>query len=219
MRRLLLLAALLATPAAAETVEDGQIWVNVNATGSIKGRLLFYAELQPRFFDGGDAIGQVIARPAIGWKISDKISVFQGYAHVAAPGQNNEERAFQQISWSLGEVAGGKLSSRTRFEQRWRSDGSDVGFRIRNLVRYTHPLGANRKGVAGLISFEPFVALNRTDWGGKGGFDQLRSNVALEIPLTGKTTIEAGYLNQFVNRPGGDYQMNHIAQLVLSLRP
>lgn len=222
MRALRFLAPALAaaTPLHAGAIEDGQIWINVNAQGSIKDRLLYYAELQPRFFDGGGEIGQVIARPAIGWKLSDRLSLFQGYAHAANPGMFNEERSFQQASWTPGTVAGGRFSTRTRFEQRWRSDGSDVGFRLRNLFRWAHPLGRDpKRSVAALVSFEPFVILNDTDWGGRRRFDQLRSNAALEIPLRGRTTIEVGYLNQYVHRLGQADQMNHIAQIVLSLRP
>jgi hypothetical protein len=219
MRALALLALLAAARAEAAPVEDGQIWVNVNAQGSIKDRLLYYAEVQPRFFDGGGEVGQVIVRPAIGWKLSEKLSVFQGYAHVANPGDFNEERSFQQLSWTPGKIAGGRFSSRTRFEQRWRSDGSDVAFRLRTLFRWAHPLGRDEKGLAAVVSAEPFVALNDTDWGGKARFDQLRSNAALEIPLRGKTTLEVGYLNQWVHRLGQPDQVNHIAQIVLSLRP
>lgn len=225
MRRLLpALLLLIAAPAAARTTEDGQGWININAQGSLEGRLLFYAELQPRFFDGGGQIGQVLARGALGWKLSDRVSLFQGYAHIAEPNDalardRNEERSFQQLSWDLGRAAGGKLSSRTRFEQRWRSDGGGMGLRLRNLLRYAHPLGRDPKGVAALFSVEPFVALNDTGWGVRQGFDQLRTNVALEVPLTGRTTMELGYLNQTVNRPAGNTDMNHIAQIVLALRP
>lgn len=222
----LLAVALLsgAAPASARTTQDGQGWININAQGALKGRLLYYAELQPRFFDGGGRIGQVLARGAIGWKLSGAVSLFQGYAHIAEPNDalardRNEERSFQQLSWSISEVRGAKLSSRTRFEQRWRSDGGDMGLRLRNLLRYTHPIGRDPKGVAALVSVEPFVVLNDTDWGSPAGFDQLRSNVALEVPLTGRTTIELGYLNQAINRPAGAWEVNHIAQVVLALRP
>lgn len=226
MRALPFLAAtlLFASAASARTNEDGQIWVNINATGSLKDRLLYYAEIQPRFYDGGGQIGQVIARGAIGWKLSEKVSLFQGYAHVAEPNDalardRNEERSFQQLVWTLQNVAGGKLISRTRFEQRWRSDGRDAGFRLRNMVRYSHPITANPKGVAALVSVEPFVALNDTDWGVRSGFDQVRTNIALEIPLTGRTTMEVGYLNQTINRAAGVIDMNHVAHLMIALRP
>jgi hypothetical protein len=229
MRHLARLAApaliLAASAASARTVEDGQIWVNINAIGSAKGRLMYYAELQPRFFDGGGQIGQVLARGALGWKISPTVTLFQGYAHVAEPNDalprdRNEERSFQQLLWQLPRAkSGASFLSRTRFEQRWRSDGSEVGLRLRNLFRYTHPIGSNPKGVAALFSVEPFIALNDTDWGVRSGFDQVRTNVALEIPLTGRNTMEVGYLNQTINRPAGEWAVNHVAQLQLVFRP
>jgi hypothetical protein len=222
----LLAAALALGPAAASasTREDGQIWININAIGSAKGRLMYYAELQPRFFDGGGQIGQVLARGALGWKIAPTVTLFQGYAHIAEPNDalardRNEERSFQQLLWQLPRTGRGvTFLNRTRFEQRWRSDGKDVGLRLRSLFRYTHPLGKNPKGLAALVSVEPFVALNDTDWGVRSGLDQVRTNVALEIPLTGRNTMEVGYLNQTINRPAGVWDVNHVAQLQLVFR-
>ncbi|USI74358.1 DUF2490 domain-containing protein [Sphingomonas morindae] len=220
----LFLLPLAGTPVAAATRQDGQIWVNLNAQGGLAGRLIYYAELQPRFVDGGARIGQVIARGALGWKLTPRISLYQGYAHVAHPDDAlvrdvNEERSFQQLSWDLGRVLGGRLSSRTRFEQRLRSDGRDVALRLREFLRYTHRIGPDPQGVAALVSVEPMLALTSADWGPRAGFDQLRTNVGLEIPLTGRTTIEVGYLNQLVNRRAGQREINHIGQVLLALRP
>ena len=36
------------------------------------------------------------------------------------------------------------------------------------------------------LAFEGFVALNDTDWGARGGFDQLRTFVGAELPLPGR---------------------------------
>jgi hypothetical protein len=213
-----------AGPVAARTTQDPQAWFNINIQGTITGRALYYGEIQPRLFDNAGRLGQLLIRPALGYQLSETVSVWQGYAHIIQPGEVgqkgvHEDRSFQQITWSLGAVAGGKLSSRTRFEQRWRTDGDDMALRVRNLLRYTHPLGANPTGPALLVSVEPFVALNDTDWGVRSGFDQLRTNIGVELPLPGKSWVEVGYLNQFVNRPGGNHQANHVGLVTLSIRP
>ena len=223
--RFALLAAglgLSAVPLHAETITDAHVWVNLTAMGSLKGKLIYFAEVQPRFYGNAERLGQLLIRPAIGWQVSPTLALYQGYAHVAQPVQGgrdvNEERSFQQATWTIGKVGRGTLSSRTRFEQRWRSDGDDVGFRVREMIRYAHPLRADAKGPKALVYAEGFAALNDTDWGARKGFDQLRSFAGLEIPVKGRTTVEAGYLNQHVNMTRGRIGNNHVASLSLFVR-
>lgn len=210
----------LALPAQARTSEDEQLWLNLTAMGSVSGKLVYFAEIQPRVGDGVSRLDQMILRGAIGWKLSSSLTAYQGYAHIVVPvdgGRDvNEERSFQQLSWIMAKPWGGELSSRTRLEQRWRSDGDDMGWRLREMLRYEKPLGSGP--VNALMYGEGFVALNGTDWGAKGGFDQLRAFVGAEIGLGGASTAEIGYLNQYIDRRGGDARVNHIASITLFFR-
>jgi len=211
-----------AASAQARTDHDGQAWINVTVTGTVTGRLLYFAEVQPRFDDNVSHLGTAIVRGAIGWKLSPSLSLHQGFAHIASPVEDgrdvNEERSFQQLNWTIGHPGGGELSSRTRLEQRWRSDGSDVGWRLREMLRYERPLPYGKN--LNLLGYaEIFAALNDTDWGARAGFDQLRSFAGFEIPLAGKSTVELGYLNHYVNQSGGRRRLNHVASLSLFLRP
>ena len=138
--RLLLVALALAaaSPAAAQVTQDTQLWLNTTLFGS-HGRFAYFAEVQPRFGSDISRLDQLILRPAVGWKLDEDLTIYQGYARVentpaGMPGFA-EDRSFQQLSWDIGEYEGFKLSSRTRFEQRWQSDGRDVGFRFRELLR------------------------------------------------------------------------------------
>ncbi len=129
--------------AASETVQDGQLWINTTLFGSV-GDLAFFVEVQPRFGNGISQLDQLILRPAIGWKVNDRLTLYQGYAYVENRGGTAparfEDRSFQEINWKIGEISGVKVSSRTRFEQRWQSAGRDVGFRLRENLRFTKPL-------------------------------------------------------------------------------
>ena len=136
----------------------------------------------------------------------------------AAGVERREHRSFQQVTWTAGRVGPGDLSTRTRLEQRWLSDGNDTGWRLRQMVRYRVPFRATRGGVALLGWVEPFVALNTTDWGARAGFDQVRSFAGLEIPAGGRSTTEIGYLNQTIDRGGGRRQMNHVASVTVFFR-
>ncbi len=207
--------------AKADVVHDEQAWVNLTAMGPISGRLVYFAEVQPRLANGVSRVDPLILRPAIGWKLNDAMTLYQGYARVTSrpAGRPNidEDRSFQQLSWIWGRPWGGELSSRTRLEQRWRSDGDDMGWRAREMVRLEVPLQPGGR-VAALGYAEAFVALNDTDWGAKAGFDQLRSFVGAEIGVGGRSTIELGYLNQFVNSPRGADRMNHVVSFTLFFR-
>ncbi|WP_176595803.1 DUF2490 domain-containing protein [Sphingobium sp. 15-1] len=208
--------------AMARTTEEEQLWVNLTAMGAVSGKLVYFAEVQPRMGDGVSRLDQLLLRGAVGWKLSPSFTVYQGYAHVVLPvdgGRDvNEERSFQQLNWVMGKPWGGELSSRTRLEQRWRSDGKDMGWRLREMLRYEKPLKPGSHAVNALIYGEGFVALNDTDWGAKGGFDQLRSFVGAELGLGGASTAEIGYLNQWINQRGGNARVNHVASVTLFFR-
>ncbi|WCT73367.1 DUF2490 domain-containing protein [Sphingomonas naphthae] len=216
----LAVSALGLTPALAETQHDEQIWVNATIFGGIKDRLIYFAEAQPRFGSGVSRLEMLLLRPAIGWKASQSVSLYQGYGRVISPiegGRDRKEnRSFQQISWTIATSARHDLSSRTRLEQRWRNDGDDMGLRLREMVRYEVATG--HKGLALVGSAEAFIALNDTDWGVRSGFDQLRSFGGVEIAVKGRSTIEIGYMNQLINDPGGRRRMNHIGALNIFIR-
>ena len=196
--------------------------MNLTAMGPVSGDLIYFAEIQPRVGNGASQVEQTILRGAIGWKLSSSLSVYQGYGHIMLPSQGgrdvNEERSFQQINWIIGTPRRGELSSRTRLEQRWRSDGNGTGWRLREMLRYEKPLKQGSDAVNALVYAEGFTALNSTDWGQKAGFDQVRSFAGAEIKLVGKSTAELGYLNQYIDQGNGARRMNHIASITLFFR-
>lgn len=212
---------LLATPAAARTEHDEHLWANFTVIGNV-GKFAYFAEAQPRIGNGVSRTQQILLRPAVGYRLTDTVTAYAGYAHVFMPIENgpdrNEERVFGQLNWALPKVAGGSGLLRTRIEHRRLSNGHDTGWRLRQLVRYVHPLG-NPKHARPLVQIEGFVALNRTDWGAREGFDQLRTLVGFEVPLFGRSTMDVGYQNQLINDPGGRTRMNHTAAFTFWIRP
>lgn len=217
-----LVAATLPRPAGAQTAHDEQVWLNLTAMGPVVGDVVYFAEVQPRSGEGLSRLDQLLMRGAVGVKLSPSVTLYQGYAHVAVPVEGardiNEERSFQQLSATLGKPWGGELSSRTRLEQRWRSNGKDTGWRLREMIRYEKPLRSGSDAVNALVSVEGFAALNGTDWGAKAGFDQVRSFAGVELGLAGASTAEIGYLNQVIDQRGGRTRMNHVASLSLFWR-
>lgn len=223
VRAISIAAALLAaSPAAAQVDHDGAVWINVTAMGSIDKKWVYFVEVQPRVMEDASRMTQLLLRAAIGYKISSKATLYQGYGHIVEPGAGdargrNEERSFQQLSWSLVKAGRSDLSSRTRFEQRWRSDRGGMALRLREMLRYEYALGTRPRNIGALVWAEGFVGVKSADWA-VDGFDQLRSFVGAAIPVGAKSTIEAGYMNQLRENRGDRGHMAHIASVTAFIR-
>ena len=216
--RALMIAALLAAPAAAQ---DVQSWNTLLAQGPVDGKLLLWAELQPRFTSDIGRMGQLIARGAVGVRLKNDIDLHAGYHYQhnnPAPGVTSDEHRFWQqvMAPVLRRQNGFALVTRWRLEQRTFENADDLGWRLRMLWRVQQPL--NGPGTAGPVAWsETFFALNSTDWGAQGGFDQQRSFAGWLQPMVKRLNLEAGYLHQYVRRPGPDAG-NHVLSLTLNRR-
>ncbi len=216
--RQFMIAALLAAPAAAQ---DVQSWNTLLLQGPVDGKLLLWAELQPRFTNDADRLGQFVARGALGVRLKNDIDLHAGYHfqhNSPATGRSStEHRLWQQIMAPvIRREDGFALITRWRLEQRTFEGASDTGLRLRMMWRVQQPL--NGKGSAGpLIMSETFVALNSTDWGARSGLDQQRSFVGWLQPLGKRLNLEAGYMHQYINRPGRN-PGNHVVNITLNRR-
>jgi len=201
---------------------DEQLWTALAATGTIgdSEKLLFWFDAHARFEDMGDVLDVTIVRPGLGWRVNDRLSVWGGYARVTgrrAGPDVKEDRAWQQATYSIGELWGGKLSGRTRLEQRFRNDdGDDTGWRVRQTVRWTHPVGESDFDV--VVASELFLGLNNADWGQRSGFDQNRAFFGGAWRVNPTLRIEAGYLNQRINRRSASDATNHNVSIAASTR-
>lgn len=209
---LLLTTLLLATtPLHAGTVEDGGIWLNLTAEGNMAGKLRWYMELQPRLKEEGREFNQYLVRPGVHYQLTDKLIVGGGYGYIRTrtdQGYSDEDRIWQQAIYNTSLANSIRFSSRTRLEQRFLENGSDTGWRFRQLLRLSKPLSA-WPSVSPVLWNEIFIGLNRPDWGAKKGFDQNRLFAGLAWQATPNARLEIGYLNQYVN---GNAQngMNHV---------
>lgn len=219
--RLLLAAAGLCFPATAMAAqEDEQVWLAQFSTIEVGQKVLLFTDVQLRFTDGADRLGQVLLRPAVGYRITPSDTLFLGYAYVRTEPLNgtptDEHRMFQQ---ALVRVVGGPgkamVTSRTRLEQRWLEGRSGMGWRLRQQVRLETPVA---KGLNAIVWAEPFVNFNTTSWGQRAGFDQLRGFAGVGVPIAKGIAIEAGYSGQYVNRFNVPDRMNHIGSLSLTIR-
>ena len=132
--------ALAESPASAEN--DAQLWTAMLANGPVSdnGRFLLWFDGHARFRDDAGDLGVTILRPGVGWKVADDLSLWAGYARVVARRENapdlEENRFWQQATYPVAELFGGRITGRTRREQRNVNLGDDTGHRVRQFLRY-----------------------------------------------------------------------------------
>ena len=121
-----------------------------------------------------------------------------------------EHRIWQQVQTRLaGTPNKAVLVSRTRLEERFVENQPDDGVRLRQMLRGQYWIGEGGWSLVG--QSEVFIGLNSTSWGQQSGVDQWRNFIGVGVPLSKRFTLEAGYLNQWLVRPGADIDNNIIS--------
>jgi hypothetical protein len=176
-----------------------------------------------RLLDDSDGFGQSIARPGVGYELSEGVVAWIGYAWIhTSPGagpKTDEHRIWQQLTWGK-QLDTAKLDLRARLEQRFVETGSDTGWRFRQLAALRRPFQADPRFT--FVAWdEVFFHLNDVDWGARDGFDQNRVFVGFgwKPNLESTWRIETGYVHQFVDRRGQDDLSNHILSINLFWNP
>lgn len=216
---LVCIATALPFKAVADTEDDGRLWLNVMAQGRLSDAWNWSLEVQPRWREEGEEFDQLLVRPAVGYNLSERSSVWLGYGHVSshpARGDTVEEnRLWQQFLHRFEPWCGYTFTSRTRLEERRLEGGDETGYRLRQMLRATHPLGPVA-GASLVFWDELFINANDTDWGARSGFDQNRAFAGASYVFSQQDRLEIGYLNQYVKVSGND-RMNHVLSTSLIL--
>lgn len=198
-RHLLVFTALaMATPAVAQQ-EDEALWLQLNTHVPLDANTRITVEQIARFSDRQDGLYTTEIGALVGQKISKQIELGFGYRHVAFYNGNtgaDENRFRQQVLGTFG-----RLSTRFRIDERFNPRGSEVGIRIRPLIRYNQPLGNN--GLAIFYSHESFFLANTTKWGQRRGYERMRNWLGLVVPISSKVSADVAYLNQYRFARGG----------------
>lgn len=198
-----LVAVLSATQAAAQASHDSQLWTQVVVTAPVAPDWLVHLEGQPRWSDDVSALNQVIARVALGRRVTSRVTLWGGYARIPrtlGPGTQHEQRAWQQLSATFPTAKGWASSLRLRVEQRFLESWADNSHRVRIMGRLVRPL--DRNGSWNLaVSNETMVIVDDTAAGPWQGFDQNRLFAGVMRRLTSEATLEGGYLWQTMKRP------------------
>jgi hypothetical protein len=205
--------ALFVTPASAQQ-QDAQLWLQINTTLPVADKLRLTLEQIARFSDRQDGLYQTEFGGVLGYHVSKTVELGFGYRWVGAYNGNtaaDESRLRQQVVATFGPIV-----TRFRIDERFNPGGSEIGFRIRSLVRYNHKLGKN--GVGLFVSHESFFLPNSTAWGQRSGYERMRNIAGVTVPFGRAITADIGYLNQYrFGRTGAPAQMDHALTLQLTI--
>ena len=210
----------LPSPLLADTIEDGRYWFALATQGKLPTENWSWNfDVHQRFRDEGKHADQFLTRASVAYHINPKTNIGLGFDHAvnhpAGKEASDENRLWQQIAYKFDSIYGVNLSSRTRLEQRWREGGDDTSYRFRQMIRATMPLEINPK--LSIVAYdELFINLNNTDWNVNRGNDQNRAFLGASYAFNPSTSIESGYLNQYVNTRNID-RVNHVLATTLRL--
>jgi len=209
------------------TRSDFRLWTPVYLTVSLPSKFIAYMEANPRIGDDVTNIDQLLLRPAIGYQLTEHLSIWQGYAWVgnfnqphAAPQSPffQENRIFQQAIYTQ-KFGSFNFMSRTRLEERWIEHADGTAVRFRQMLKLSYPLPMAPDWA--LVGYdEIFINVNTVGVpSGKGpgaGIDQNRFFLGVNKSFNQYLNVDLGYQNQMLNSrslPGNANLINHILLL------
>ena len=205
--------------------DDNALWTILSTADRIRSdgentRWRYTATAQWRAFQRGNGSDQYLLRGSIGYDLRPDVRLSLGYDYFRTDPDGGsskyERRPWQQLAWTARRWDWGSLLLRWRLEERDLEGASDTGIRFRQMAQITRPLVNH--DVTTVYSVELFANVNDTDAGARSGLDQLRAYAGLRMPMTDKTSLEAGYMLQHINRPSGRDFVNHTGMLHLRIR-
>jgi len=201
-------------PSAAQTVVDGRVWWNVTVQErtATERPWRWYFELQGRHRDGVTDFDQLLVRPAVGYDVTARSSLWAGYGYTPSYPPNDdvltEHRAWQQYLWA-GPGLGSSLQWRSRLEERSIEGNERLAWRYRQLWRLARRLSSDDRGPSLVVWDELFLHLNDTARTASG-FDQNRAFAGVGFGAGSFIRVEVGYLNQAIRSASGPNRRNHV---------
>lgn len=205
----------------AQPPSDTQVWVMGLATVPVREHWRVHIELQPRASVEEGMTTEVLTRLALGRRVTQRATVWAGYAWVAkppGPGVVHEHRAWQQLSLTAPSIAGWTPSLRLRLEQRTHPGWDGLSHRVRALSRLVRPVTPDRRWSA-VAWHEGFLTVDRTPGGPARGIDQHRVFGGILRQLSSALGLEAGYLWRTIRQPGIPRTQTHSAFVWFNLTP
>ncbi len=215
--RLLFLLPLMTASASAYAVKEEFFgWYSLTLAGDLEPlspqlqRVRWIVMNQSRLGSDSSVLRENLLFAQLGYQTTEHISLWLGYTHdsiTPSIGRSfDENRIYQEFRWDSDTVAGA-FTARTRFEQRFRDPGGDLGTRFRQFFQLSWPVpGMQRLRLVG--SEEVFVYMNDSSWG-RSGFSENRVYAGVNVRFSKQISADLGYLNQFVSKGSSNDLLNH----------
>lgn len=218
IKSFIMMVALMSSATRVHATSDFQIWTPININVTTTTQLRGFLEFQPRVGNDASNLTSMIVRPAIGWAVNDKLTLWAGYlmgVDSITPDSSTyriEHRLFQGFSWK--DTANNKQfiwEFRNRLEERFLPRNSDPSIRWRTRLRVEQliPGGSPWSVIA---SEEIFITLNDNSNNAQlqSGAQQNRLYMGVGYRFTPAVQVETGYLCQHVwkNPPSPDQDNN-----------
>jgi len=191
----------LATPALASD-EEAEFWFNPTASKALDGRTSFELETAQRLRQD-PRLDTYFVR---GWvkRDDDRDNTWGVGIEQRWNGPDQREvRLLQQVSYGLGPI-----DFRTRTEQRFVSTDPTTGWRVRQRIGTSIPLGDSDDSWSLTADAELFVTLRSTTPAGQTGVTGLRTFVGFEREF-GRYEVSLGYLRQQDVRDNAPDRIGH----------
>jgi len=174
-----------------------QVWSLNFIRGQIDqaGKWDYYMELQPRVGFDETNRNRIILRPALVYNLNQSESLWAGMFQQTDGYLNATEfRTWQQYQ-RMDRPNKTIILNRTRLEQRFKQGETDIGLRLRHMIRAQIPAGEESQWSVILFD-EIFLGLNENESQKNRGFDQNRAFGGLRYDLENRSFVEFGILNQ-----------------------
>ena len=189
---------------------DLGLWTPVFITLPINKKVSSSLEINPRTQDDVTRFDQLFIRPALSYRLSDKLSLWQGYSWnpIFHPFKNNQ-RIWQQIQLNE-DFKKYSLESRFRLEERFLEGVSGIPVRGRYRLGAWIPLDKNKIWKFVLWD-EIWFNFNSRPNGPQSGYDRNWLFAGINKKISENVNLEGGYMFQYINNrsPKQDL-LNHV---------
>ncbi len=196
---------------ATENSRDG--WFGFFNESTINKRFSWWTETQLRHDLDDNQMQQVLIRTGLLFKLSNNSQAGILYAYINTDAAKEHRFALQHIM-KYGVFCNALFSHRMRLEYRTREQAKNLPERFRFLLRAQQE---TKNKIKGVIWDEVFLNLRKDAELRNDIFGINRLFVGGRYALSSTFSIEAGYLNQYVNRPVTNL-MEHVLVLYLFFR-
>ncbi|WP_082880759.1 DUF2490 domain-containing protein [Methylomonas sp. DH-1] len=199
--------------------DDFGVWIsNTYQTDFGGSPYLAFLELAPRTKTDNDQFAQIIVRPLVGYKLTNKLQLWAGYTWQGEYSEQSDfelatNDAMQQLQWVDNWSPEWNFQYRFRLEQRFFSEEDNVAHRMRHRFRLVYSIPDSKAYLIGID--ELFVYFNSLDDGRlarsvQTGINQNRSYVGVGYKLTPQLNVDTGYQLQYVHNYGAPDLVNHV---------